>query len=92
MSSLVHYCFLPCACYLSPLTLLSHLSHSTRMHLQMVLRLKTSHVGAFHQCAPQEDYNDHHEGDTDAEIVMEGPPVATLGPSLCQMMRRIQRR
>jgi hypothetical protein len=42
----------------------------------MVRRLKTSHAGAFHQYAPQEQYNDFHDGDTDEEIVMEPAPVA----------------
>jgi hypothetical protein len=37
----------------------------------MVHRLKTSHVGAVHQYAPQEQYNDFHDGDTDEEIEME---------------------
>jgi hypothetical protein len=59
------------------------------MHLQMVRRLKTSHIGAVHQYAPWEDYHDYHEGETDEEIMMEASPVATLGPSLCPMMRRI---
>jgi hypothetical protein len=45
----------------------------------MVHRLKTSHAGAIHQYAPQEDYNDYHEGDTDEEIMMEAPPVAAPG-------------
>jgi hypothetical protein len=49
------------------------------MHLQMVCRLKTSHAGAIHQYAPQEDYIDYHEGDTDEEIMMEASPVAAPG-------------
>jgi hypothetical protein len=40
------------------------------MHLQMVRHLNTSHAGAIHQYAPQEDYNDYQEGDTDEEIMM----------------------
>jgi hypothetical protein len=43
--------------------------------LQMVHRLKTSHAGATHQYAPQEQYNDFHDGDTDEEIEMEPAPV-----------------
>jgi hypothetical protein len=42
----------------------------------MVHRLKTSHVGVVHQHAPQEQYNDFHDGDTGEEIVMEPAPVA----------------
>jgi hypothetical protein len=42
----------------------------------MVRRLKTSHSGAIHQYAPQEQYHDFHDGDTDEEIVMEPAPVA----------------
>jgi hypothetical protein len=42
----------------------------------MVHRLKTSHTGAAHQYAPQEQYHDFHDGDTDEEIVMEPAPVA----------------
>jgi hypothetical protein len=42
----------------------------------MVRRLKISHAGAAHQYAPQEQYNDFHDGDTDEEIVMEPAPVA----------------
>jgi hypothetical protein len=42
----------------------------------MVHRLKTSHAGAAHQYAPQEEYNDFHDGDTDEEIEMEAAPVA----------------
>jgi hypothetical protein len=42
----------------------------------MVRRLKTSHTRAVHQYAPQEQYNDFHDGDTDEEIVMETVPVA----------------
>jgi hypothetical protein len=30
-------------------------------------------AGAIHQYAPQEDYNEYHEGDTDEEIMMEAP-------------------
>jgi hypothetical protein len=45
----------------------------------MVRCLKTSHAGAIHQYAPQEDYNDYHEGDTDEEIVMEAFLVAAPG-------------
>jgi hypothetical protein len=45
----------------------------------MVCHLKTSHTGAIHQYAPQEDYNDYHEGDTNEEIMMEASPVATPG-------------
>jgi hypothetical protein len=42
----------------------------------MVRRLKTSHAGAVHQYAPQEQYNDFHDGDTDEVIEMEPAPVA----------------
>jgi hypothetical protein len=42
----------------------------------MVRRLKTSHAGAAHQFAPQEEYNDFHDGDTDEEIEMEAALVA----------------
>jgi hypothetical protein len=42
----------------------------------MVRCLKTSHAGAAHQYASQEDYNDFHDGDTDEEIEMEAAPVA----------------
>jgi hypothetical protein len=42
----------------------------------MVHHLKTSHVGAAHLYALQEQYHDFHEGDTDEEIVMEPAPVA----------------
>jgi hypothetical protein len=42
----------------------------------MVRRLKTSHAGAAHQYAPQEQYHDFHDGDTDEEIEMEPAPVA----------------
>jgi hypothetical protein len=42
-------------------------------------RLKTSHAGAIHQYAPQEDYIDYHEGDTDEDIMMEASPVAAPG-------------
>jgi hypothetical protein len=41
----------------------------------MVRRLKTSHAGAAHQYAPQEQYNDFHDGDTDEEIEMEPAPM-----------------
>jgi hypothetical protein len=34
-----------------------------------------SHCAA-HQYAPQEEYNDFHDGDTDEEIKMEAAPVA----------------
>jgi hypothetical protein len=40
----------------------------------MVRSLKTSLAGAFHQYAPQEQYNDFHDGDTDEEIEMEPAP------------------
>jgi hypothetical protein len=46
----------------------------------MVLHLKTSHTGAAHQYAPQEQYHDFHDGDTDEEIVMEPAPVAAPDP------------
>jgi hypothetical protein len=42
----------------------------------MVRRLKPSHAGAAHQYAPQEEYNDFRDGDTDEEIKMEAAPVA----------------
>jgi hypothetical protein len=42
----------------------------------MVRRLKPSHTGAAHQYAPQEEYNDFHEGDTYEEIEMEAALVA----------------
>jgi hypothetical protein len=48
----------------------------------MVRRLKTSHAGAAHQYAPQEQYHDFHDGDTDEEIVMEPAPVAVPDPIL----------
>jgi hypothetical protein len=48
----------------------------------MVRRLKTSHAGAIHQYAPQEQYNDFHDGDTDEEIEMEPAPVAIPDPIL----------
>jgi hypothetical protein len=41
----------------------------------MVRRLKTSHAGAAHQYAPQEQYNDFHDGDTDEQIEMEPAPM-----------------
>jgi hypothetical protein len=46
----------------------------------MVHRLKTLHAGAIHQYAPQLEYNDYHEGDTDKEIVMGALPVAAPEP------------
>jgi hypothetical protein len=36
----------------------------------------TSHAGAAHQYAPQEQYHDFHDGDTNEEIMMEPAPVA----------------
>jgi hypothetical protein len=48
----------------------------------MVRRLKTSHAGAVHQYAPQEQYGDFHDGDTDEEIVMEPTLVAAPDPIL----------
>jgi hypothetical protein len=42
----------------------------------MVRRLKPSHDGAAHQYAPQEEYSDFHDGDTDEKIEMEAAPVA----------------
>jgi hypothetical protein len=48
--------------------------------LQMVHHLKTSHVGAAHQYAPREQYNDFHDGDTDEEIEME--PASVVVPDL----------
>jgi hypothetical protein len=45
----------------------------------MVHHLKTSHASSIHQYAPQEDYSDYHEGDTDEKILMEAPPVAAHG-------------
>jgi hypothetical protein len=41
----------------------------------MVRSLKTSLAGAAHQYAPQEQYNDIHDGDTDEEIEMEPAPM-----------------
>jgi hypothetical protein len=41
----------------------------------MVRGLRTSHAGAVHQYAPQEQYNDFHDGDTDEEIEMEPAPM-----------------
>jgi hypothetical protein len=41
----------------------------------MVRSLKTSHAGTAHQYAPQEQYNDFHDGDTDEEIEMEPAPM-----------------
>jgi hypothetical protein len=46
----------------------------------MVRRLKTSHAGAAHQYAPQEQYNDFHDGDTNEEIEME--PALVVVPYL----------
>jgi hypothetical protein len=43
--------------------------------LQMVCHLKTSHAGADHQYAPQEQYFDFHDGGTDEEIEMDPAPV-----------------
>jgi hypothetical protein len=57
---------LPCACFSSHTFVLPSISFYTA--LQMVRRLKTSHAGAAHQYAPQEQYNDFHDGDTDEEI------------------------
>jgi hypothetical protein len=48
----------------------------------MVRRLRTSHAGAAHQYASQEQYHDFHDGDTDEEIEMEPAPVAALDPIL----------
>jgi hypothetical protein len=42
----------------------------------MVCRLRTSHAGAAHQYASQEQYHDFHDGDTDEEIMMERALVA----------------
>jgi hypothetical protein len=41
----------------------------------MVRSLKTSQAGAVHQYAPQEQYNDFHDGDKDEEIEMEPAPM-----------------
>jgi hypothetical protein len=41
----------------------------------MVRHLKNNHAGAAHQYAPQEQYNDFHDGDTDEEIEMEPGPM-----------------
>jgi hypothetical protein len=41
----------------------------------MARSLKTSLAGAVHQYAPQEQYNDSHEGETDEEIEMEPAPM-----------------
>jgi hypothetical protein len=41
----------------------------------MVRSLKTSQAGAVHQYAPQEQYNDLHDGDTDEQIEMEPAPM-----------------
>jgi hypothetical protein len=46
----------------------------------MVRRLTTSHAGAGHQYAPQEQYHDFHDGDTDEKIEMEHAPVAVPDP------------
>ena len=43
----------------------------------MVRRLKTARMGTAHQYAPQEDYNNLHDGDTDEEIEVNSPPAAT---------------
>jgi hypothetical protein len=43
--------------------------------LQMTRSLKTSHAGAVHHYAPQEQYTDFHDGDTDEEIEMEPAPM-----------------
>jgi hypothetical protein len=48
----------------------------------MVRRLRTSHASAGHQYAPQEQYHDFHDGDTDEEIEMEPAPVAAPDPIL----------
>jgi hypothetical protein len=48
----------------------------------MVRPLRTSHAGAGHQYAPQEQYHDLHDGDTDEEIEMEPTPVAAPDPIL----------
>jgi hypothetical protein len=45
----------------------------------MVHRLKTSHAGAAHQYASQEEHNDFHGGDTDEEMEMDAAPVAAPG-------------
>jgi hypothetical protein len=42
----------------------------------MVRHLKTSHAGAAHQYAPQEEYNNFHDGDTNEAIEMEAAPVS----------------
>jgi hypothetical protein len=41
----------------------------------MVRSLKTSLAGAVHQYAPQEQFNDYDDGDTDEEIEMEPAPM-----------------
>jgi hypothetical protein len=41
----------------------------------MVRLIETSHTGAAHQYALQEQYNDFHDGDTDEEIEMEPAPM-----------------
>jgi hypothetical protein len=41
----------------------------------MVRYLKTSHAGAVHRYASQEQYHDFHDGDTDEEIEMELAPL-----------------
>jgi hypothetical protein len=48
--------------------------------LQMVRCLKTSHAGGSHQYAPQEQYYDFHDRDTDEEIEMD--PVPMVVPNL----------
>jgi hypothetical protein len=42
-------------------------------------------MGVIHQYAPQKDYNDFHDGDTDEEIEMEAPSAvvaSALGPEV----------
>jgi hypothetical protein len=46
----------------------------------MVCHLKTSHAGAAHQYAPQDQYNNFHDRDMDEEIEMEAAPVAAPDP------------
>jgi hypothetical protein len=41
----------------------------------MVRSLNTSQARAVHQYAPQEQYNDIHDGDTNEEIEMEPAPM-----------------
>jgi hypothetical protein len=45
----------------------------------MVRHLKTSQASVVHRYAPQEDYLNYHEGDTDEEIMMEASPVVSPG-------------